>query len=139
MSVGEQPTQVQPAVKPRTPRRGGRRNPLAANRRVSVAQHPRIARYVETAKAWGGLVGFVLVALASAGAGAETFDVLWRALIGGVVAWMVVWAAAVQVGRALVQAEVSAHRAARDAAEEEAEAEAAKAAEEAESRALLNP
>jgi len=134
----EQPTRVQPAVRPRTPRRGGRKNASGqANRRVSVAQHPRVAQYVETAKAWGGLIGFGLVALASASAGAETFDVLWRALIGGIVAWMVVWAAAVQVGRALVRAEVSAHRAARDEAEAEAEAEAAKA--EAEAPSLLNP
>lgn len=96
-------------------RRRGRRTPGGAeHRQVSVAHHPRIAARVGAAKAWGALVAFALVALASARAGAETFDVLSRALAAGVVGWLVAWAAAVAVGRSLVRAEVEAHRRALD-------------------------
>ena len=86
--------------------KGGRR---AGDRTVSVAQHPRVAARVRAAKGWGALIAFGLVAMASAKAGAPTFDVLLRALIAGFAGWVVVWVAAVQVGQAVVRAEVEAH------------------------------
>jgi hypothetical protein len=112
-----------PIVPPASPaRRRGDRRPAtgAAGRQVSVAHHPRIAARVHAAKAWGALGAFALVALASSKAGAETFDVLLRALIAGGVGWVVAWAAAVGIGRSLVRAEVEAHRRALDEPAEDA-------------------
>lgn len=110
-------TRLMPLVPEAAPRgrRGARRPaPGAGGRQVSVAHHPRIAARVRTAKAWGALGAFALVALASSRAGAESFDVLLRALVAGAVGWVVAWSAAVAVGRSLVRAEVDAHRRALD-------------------------
>jgi multisubunit Na+/H+ antiporter MnhG subunit len=111
-------TQLMPLVPPATVagRKRGRRSTgaPAGARQVSVAHHPRIAARVHAAKGWGALGAFALVALASSGAGAQTFDVLLRALVAGIVGWVVAWAAAVGIGRALVTAEVEAHRRALD-------------------------
>lgn len=106
------PLVPEPATKGRG--RGRKSAGGVENRQVSVAHHPRIASRVGAAKAWGALVAFALVALASSKAGAESFDVLSRALVAGVVGWIVTWAAAVAVGRNLVRAEVEAHRRALD-------------------------
>lgn len=111
---------IVPEATPRSARRASRPAP-AAGRQVSVAQHPRIAARVRAAKAWGALGAFALVALASSRAGAESFDVLLRALGAGVVGWVVAWAAAVGIGRSLVRAEVEAHRRALDAPAPETE------------------
>lgn len=81
----------------------------------SVANHPRAGAQVARAKAWGGLGGFLLVALLSWRAGAPVADTLLRALAGGVVAYVATWACAVAVWRHLVVAELRAvrsHRAA---------------------------
>ncbi len=73
----------------------------------SVAAHPRAARGVARAKGWGGLAGFVLGGYLSlptntlAGAGA-------RALIAGVVCYVVAWAGAVFVWRRVVILELKA-------------------------------
>lgn len=115
-------TRLMPLVPEASPRgrRGARRAaPGAAGRQVSVAHHPRIAARVRAAKAWGALVAFALVALASSKAGAESFDVLLRALAAGAVGWLVTWSAAVAVGRSLVRAEVEAHRRALDEPEDD--------------------
>lgn len=114
-------TQDMPVVPEAAPagRRTARRPaPRAAGRRVSVADYPKIAARVRLAKAWGALGAFALVALASMRAGAETFDVLLRALGAGAVGWVVVWAAAVAVGRSLVRAEIEAHRRALEESED---------------------
>lgn len=87
--------------------KGGRRAGDAKT--VSVAHHPRVAARVRAAKGWGALIAFGLVAMASAKAGAPSFDVLTRALIAGFAGWVVAWVAAVQVGQAVVRAEVEAH------------------------------
>jgi len=76
----------------------------------SVANHPRAGAQVARAKAWGGLVGFVLAGLLSSRAGAPVADVLLRALAGGVVGYVATWAAAVLVWRHLVVAELRAVR-----------------------------
>lgn len=71
----------------------------------SVAAHPRAVRAVARAKSWGGLAGFVLGGYLSlptntlAGAGL-------RALVAGVVCYVVVWAGAVFVWRRLVMLEI---------------------------------
>jgi hypothetical protein len=71
----------------------------------SIAAHPRAARAVARAKSWGGLAGFVLAGymalptntLAAAGL---------RALIAGVVCYVVTWAGAVFLWRRLVMLEI---------------------------------
>jgi hypothetical protein len=81
----------------------------------SVANHPRAGAQVARAKAWGGLGGFVLVAVLSLRAGVPTADALLRALLAGVLAYVAAWACAVAVWRHLVVAELRAvrsHRAA---------------------------
>jgi hypothetical protein len=85
----------------------------------SVANHPRAGAQVARAKAWGGLGGFLLVALLSWRAGAPMADTLLRALAAGVVGYVATWAGAILVWRHLVVAELRAvrsHRAAEAAA-----------------------
>jgi len=71
----------------------------------SVAAHPRAVRAVARAKSWGGLAGFALGGYLSlptntlAGAGL-------RALVAGMVCYVVVWAGAVFVWRRLVMLEI---------------------------------
>lgn len=77
----------------------------------SVANHPRAGAHVARAKAWGGLGGFLLVALLSLRAGVPTPDALLRAIAGGVVAYLAAWACAIVVWRHLVVAELRAVRA----------------------------
>jgi predicted lipid-binding transport protein (Tim44 family) len=72
----------------------------------SVAAHPRAARSVEHAKAWGALVGFLLGGYLSlpthtlAGAGL-------RALIAGVVLFLAAWAGSLFFWRRMVMLEIS--------------------------------
>jgi hypothetical protein len=72
---------------------------------LSLAEHPRAVRGVARAKAWGGLVGFLLGGYLSlptqtlAGVGL-------RALAAGVVCYVAAWAAAVFLWRRLVVAEL---------------------------------
>jgi hypothetical protein len=77
----------------------------------SVANHPRAGAQVARAKAWGGLGGFLLVALLSWRAGVPLADALLRALAGGAIGYVATWAAAVVVWRHLVVAELRAVRA----------------------------
>lgn len=96
----------------------------------SVANHPRAGAQVARAKAWGGLVGFLLVAVLSWRAGAPLADTLLRALAGGVVGYVATWAGAVLVWRHLIVAELRAvrrHRAAAAAAARRAAAQRAEA------------
>ena len=109
-------------------RRGGRRGRGAAGGPVlpSVANHPRAGAQVKQAKAWAGLVGFGLVALLSWRAEVPVEETLLRALAGGIVAYLVVWACAIAVWRHLVVTELRVVREQR-AAEEEARRAAAAA------------
>jgi hypothetical protein len=72
---------------------------------LSLAAHPRAVRRVAEAKAWGGLGGFVLGGYLSLPTHSLTEAAL-RALIAGVVCYVVVWAVAVSVWRRLVVAEL---------------------------------
>jgi hypothetical protein len=72
---------------------------------LSLAAHPRAARRVAEAKAWGALVGFLLGGYLSLPTHSG-FEAALRALAAGVVCYVVVWAAAVFVWRHLVVAEL---------------------------------
>ncbi|MDO8188223.1 hypothetical protein Q5424_17070 [Conexibacter sp. JD483] len=85
--------------------------------RPSVANHPRGGTQVKQAKGWAGLIGFALVAFVSYESSVPTEDLILRALAGGIVAYLVVWAIAVAVWRHLVVSELDIKR------EERAEAE----------------
>jgi hypothetical protein len=81
-----------------------------------LAEHPRAARSVARAKAWGGLAGFLIGGYLSlptqtlAGAGL-------RALAAGVVCYVALWAAAVFLWRRMLVAEL--HQAKHDLLAEE--------------------
>jgi hypothetical protein len=74
----------------------------------SVSAHPRASYQVRRAKGWGGIAGFALAAYLSYKAGVPTFDLGLRALIAGLVGYMLAWACAVTVWRHLVLAELRA-------------------------------
>ncbi|HTU84964.1 MAG TPA: hypothetical protein VMF57_05280 [Solirubrobacteraceae bacterium] len=74
----------------------------------SVAAHPRASYQVRRAKGWGGIAGFAIAAYLSYKAGVPTFDLGLRALIAGIVGYMLAWACAVTVWRHLVMAELRA-------------------------------
>jgi len=74
----------------------------------SVAAHPRASYQVRRAKGWGGIAGFGIAAYLSYKAGVPTFDLGLRALVAGIVGYMLAWACAVTVWRHLVPAEIRA-------------------------------
>jgi hypothetical protein len=71
-----------------------------------LSAHPRARRQIREAKGYGGFVGFVLVALLSLQANVTYFDAGVRALIAGVVCYLVAWAVSVAVWRQMARAEV---------------------------------
>ena len=74
----------------------------------SVAAHPRASYQVRKAKGWGGMAGFGIAAYLSYKAGVPTVDLGLRAIIAGIVGYMLAWACAVTVWRQLVLAELRA-------------------------------
>jgi hypothetical protein len=74
----------------------------------SVAAHPRASHAVRRAKGWGGMAGFAVAAYLSYKAGVPTVEMGVRALIAGMVGYMLAWACAVTVWRQLVLAEMRA-------------------------------
>ena len=72
---------------------------------LTLAAHPRAVRRVAEAKAWGGLGGFLLGGYLSLPTH-SAFEAALRALLAGVVCYVVVWAAAVFLWRRLVVAEL---------------------------------
>lgn len=103
--------------------RKGRKARKRGGELPSVANHPRGGQQVKQAKGWAGLIGFALVALVSWRGDVPTEDLILRALAGGIVAYLVVWAIAVAVWRHLVVTELDMKR--EERAEEEAERRAA--------------
>jgi hypothetical protein len=73
----------------------------------SVAAHPRAARGVARARGWGGLGGFLIAGYLSLPTGTLAGAGL-RALIAGVVCYVVAWAGAVFIWRRLVMLELRA-------------------------------
>jgi hypothetical protein len=71
---------------------------------IALSQHPHAKRGIARAKAWGGLAGFFLVLAAGLMADVALATALTRALVGGIVAYLVVWTAAVAMWRQLLRA-----------------------------------
>jgi hypothetical protein len=95
---------------------GGRRTPDGVrelrdgDQPASVSGHERAKVQVRWAKGWGGLGSFALAALLSARASVPLPGVLERALVFGVVGYLVGWAVSLLVWRELVTAEARALR-----------------------------
>ena len=81
-----------------------------AARGPSVAAHPRAARQVARAKGWAGLIGFALGGYLSLPTNTLAAAGL-RALVAGIVCYVVAWAGAVFVWRRLVMLEYAGARA----------------------------
>lgn len=75
---------------------------------IKVSAHPRAARAIPRVKAYGGLAGFVLMAWFSHRSGTDFVHLALRAIVGGMVAYVVAWAAAVYIWRQMVIAEIRA-------------------------------
>lgn len=86
-------------------------------RLTSLSAHPSAAAAIRRAKAWGGLGGFALMTLVGMSGGAPLDKTLERALVGGIVAYVITWAVAVSVyKRVLIAQATAAARRARTAA-----------------------
>ncbi len=75
---------------------------------ASIAAHPRASAAVRRSKGFGGLLGFGLAALLAHGAGLSPTQVVERALLFGVVGYLVAWGCAVTVWRHIVLGEMRA-------------------------------
>lgn len=75
---------------------------------VSVAAHPKAKAQVRRAKGWGGLLGFVIAAYLSIQASVPLDVVGERALLAGLLGYMVGWAVSVTVWRQIMMAELKA-------------------------------
>lgn len=73
----------------------------------SIVGHPRAARSVARAKGWGGLFGFLLGGYLSLPT-ATPADAGLRALVAGIVCYVVAWAGAVFAWRRIVVIEIKA-------------------------------
>jgi|SRR5689334_23370197 hypothetical protein len=78
----------------------------AGSEDVKVSSHPRAQRQIRRWKGFGGLAGFFLMAWLSRRSGTDFVHLGLRALLGGVVTYVAVWAAAVYVWRQIAIAEV---------------------------------
>ena len=73
---------------------------------VSIAHHPRAKAGIRRARTRGALIAFALV-LALNFVGDQTlFDAVWRALLAGIVANVVIWRFAIVIWRHIVISEV---------------------------------
>lgn len=77
---------------------------------IRINDHPRACRQIELARGWGGIGCFVLVGLLAHHAGLTTVSAGFRAILAGVVGYMVFWGLAVMVWRHLAVAEEAAAR-----------------------------
>ena len=75
---------------------------------VKLSAHPRAARAIPRIKSYGGIAGFALMAWLSHRSGTDFVHLALRALIGGLAAYVVTWAAAVYIWRQIVIAEIRA-------------------------------
>jgi uncharacterized membrane protein YccC len=72
---------------------------------VALSDHPRASRSIQQIKAWGGLLGFVVVAGYSYLGGMGAPDALLRGVIAGVAAQMLAWIAAIVLWQHLLDGE----------------------------------
>jgi hypothetical protein len=87
----------------------GAKGGAAKSTDVKLTSHPRARRQIARLKSWGGLAGFGVAGYLSYKNGAPFLDMAVRALMWGVISYVVVWALAVQVWRHVAVAEVRAH------------------------------
>ena len=77
---------------------------------IRLSAHPRALRQIEQARGWGGIGCFGLVALLGLAAGVPPVTIGLRALVAGIVGYMLCWFLAVVVWRHLAVAEEAAAR-----------------------------
>jgi hypothetical protein len=125
----EMPTQVMDPA--------GAADALPSGDGIRLSAHPKARRHIGIAKGWGGLIAFLLVLKLSRGAALPWPDAIERAVIGGVVGYVVAWAIAQTVWRHIALAELEQLRkkliamAEEQAAERERQIEEARAAADA--------
>jgi ABC-type uncharacterized transport system permease subunit len=73
---------------------------------ITIGAHPRARRSVRRARAFGGLLGFVVTLVLSLRAGVPAFDATARALLAGIAVHLAAWAIAVAVARQMMLAEL---------------------------------
>ena len=73
---------------------------------VSIAQHPRAQAGIRRARTRGALIVFALVLAINLYSDQELFDAVWRALLAGIVANVVIWRFAIVIWRHIVISEV---------------------------------
>ncbi len=73
---------------------------------VKVSSHPRAQMQIRRWKGMGGLAGFALMAWLSWRSGTDFVHLGLRALLGGAVTYVAVWAASVYIWRQIALAEV---------------------------------
>ena len=73
---------------------------------VSIAQHPRAKAGIRRARTRGALIVFALVLAINLYSDQELFDAVWRALLAGIVANVVIWRFAIVIWRHIVIGEV---------------------------------
>jgi len=73
---------------------------------IKVSAHPRAQRQIRRAKGFGGLAGFALMAWFSWRSGTDFVHLGLRAILGGMTAYVAVWAAAVYTWRQITIAEI---------------------------------
>ena len=73
---------------------------------IRLSRHPRARRDIRRAKGWGGLAAFIIVFWLGHRAGLATADAVVRALLGGVVGYVLAWAGAVAVWKHVALAEM---------------------------------
>jgi hypothetical protein len=109
---------------------------MATGAGIRLSAHPRARRHIGMAKGWGGLIAFLLVLKLSRGAALPWSDAFGRAVLGGVIGYVVAWAIAQTIWRHIALAELEqlrrklvamaeAQNAGRKAASAEADAAAA--------------
>ena len=82
---------------------------------ISLGEHPRAGSSIRRFKAWAGIAGFLVAALAGYGSGLPTSTLLLRALVFGIVGNCVGWAVSVAVWRRVLAAQALATVRARNA------------------------
>jgi hypothetical protein len=75
---------------------------------VSIAQHPRAKAGIRRARTRGALIVFALVLVLNLIGDQDLFDAVWRALLAGIVANVVIWRFAIVIWRHIVISEVRA-------------------------------
>jgi hypothetical protein len=73
---------------------------------VSIAAHPRAKASIRRARTRAALIVFALVLALNLVGDQELFDAVWRALLAGIVANVVVWRFAIVIWRHIVISEV---------------------------------